>query len=123
MKNKLSATRPPAGPEAATAKVDNVPYMLRLYVAGAAGNSHQAIVNVRKLCEEHLQGRYNLEIRDISQRPILSEDVQIHVAPTLIRLLPLPVRRYVGNMAVTPSIMLGFEVCKTTARLAPENND
>ena len=73
-------------------------YVLRLFVAGASTRSHQAIQQVRTLCETVLLGRVNLEVIDIYLHPMLARKNQIVVTPTLIRQLPIPVRRFIGNM-------------------------
>jgi len=69
-------------------------------------------VNIRKICEEHLQGRYDLEVVDISQRPMLAEGEQIIAAPTLIKKLPLPLRRFIGDLSQTERILLGLDLRK-----------
>lgn len=85
-------------------------YILRLYVTGTTPNSRRAIENVRKICEEHLQGRYELEIIDIYQQPELAKEGQIVAAPTLIKKLPLPLRKFIGDMSKTEKILLGLEL-------------
>src|SRR6188472_4091279 len=85
-------------------------YLLRLYVTGVTPHSTRAIVNIRKICEEHLQGRYDLEVVDISQNPTLAEGEQIIAAPTLIKKLPLPLRRFIGDMSQTDRILLGLDL-------------
>ncbi len=85
-------------------------YILRLYVTGTTPNSQRAIKNVRKLCEEHLQGRFDLEIIDIYQQPELAREGQIVAAPTLIKKLPLPLRRFIGDMSRTDKILMGLEL-------------
>jgi circadian clock protein KaiB len=85
-------------------------YVLRLYVSGMTPNSTKAIENVRKICEEHLEGRYELEIVDIYQRPIFAKEGQIVAAPTLVKELPLPLRKFIGDMAQTERILLGLDV-------------
>lgn len=74
-------------------------YNLRLYVTGATASSGRAIASVKALCEEHLRDRYDLEVIDIYQQPDLAEGDQIVAAPTLIRRLPLPLRRLVGDLS------------------------
>ena len=96
--------------EAAAAAYANARYVLRLYVTGTTPHSTRAIVNIRKICEEHLQGRYDLEIVDISQNPTLAEGEQIIAAPTLIKKLPLPLRRFIGDMSKTERILLGLDL-------------
>jgi circadian clock protein KaiB len=85
-------------------------YVLRLYVTGATPRSTRAITNIRKICEEHLEGRYELEIVDIAQHPTLAEGEQIIAAPTLIKKLPLPLRRFIGDMSQTERILLGLDL-------------
>jgi circadian clock protein KaiB len=109
MRKQSSAPRKLASFAAATASLDNAHYVLQLYVVGTTGNSGRAIVNIRRVCEEHLQGRYDLEIVDISLRPELAVDHQIIAAPTLIKLLPLPTRRLIGNMSMVSNPFLGVE--------------
>jgi len=99
--------------EAAAAAHDEARYVLRLYVTGTTRHSARAIVNIRKICEEHLQGRYELEIVDISQHQTLLEGEQIIAAPTLIKKLPLPLRRFIGDMSHTERILLGLDLLVT----------
>ena len=100
----------------AAARHDNARYILQLYVTGTTRNSERAIVNMRKICEDHLQGRYNLEIVAITRHPMLAEAEQIIAAPTLIKKLPLPLRRFIGDMSQTERILLGLDPRKTTER-------
>jgi circadian clock protein KaiB len=102
--------------EATVATDAAIRYVLRLYVTGSTPNSTRAISNIRKICEEHLEGRYDLEVVDISQYPSLAEGEQIIAAPTLIKKLPLPLRRFIGDMSQTDRILLGLDL-----REAPEN--
>ncbi len=74
-------------------------YLLRLYVTGVSRASAHAVERVRAICEEHLQGSYELEVVDIYQLPALAKGEQIVATPTLIRVLPAPLRRYIGNMS------------------------
>jgi circadian clock protein KaiB len=85
-------------------------YVLRLYITGSTPRSVRAISNIRKICEEHLEGRYDLEIVDIAQHPTLAEGEQIIAAPTLIKKLPLPLRRFIGDMSHTQRILLGLDL-------------
>jgi circadian clock protein KaiB len=96
--------------EAAAAAQARERYVLRLYVTGATPASTRAIVNIRKICEEHLQGRYDLEVVDISQHPRLAAGEQIIAAPTLIKKLPQPLRRFIGDMSQTGRILLGLDL-------------
>ena len=81
-------------------------FVLRLYVSGMTPRSRQAIDNIRNLCEEHLAGRYDLEIIDIYQQPGLAKDAQIIAAPTLVKKLPLPLRKVIGDMGDPGRIMV-----------------
>jgi circadian clock protein KaiB len=103
-------TRTPFDPDAAIAAVEGGRYVLRLYVTGATPRSARAIANIRRICEEHLQGRYELEVIDLYQQPELAEGVQLIAAPTLIKQLPEPLRRFVGDMSETERILAGLDV-------------
>ncbi len=85
-------------------------YLLRLYVTGMTPKSTAAIQNVKKICEEHLKDRYDLEIIDIYQQPTLAKGEQIIAAPTLIKKIPLPLRKFIGDMANTERILLGLDL-------------
>lgn len=85
-------------------------YVLRLYVAGMTPRSLMAIRNIRQLCEENLKGRYDLELVDLYQKPVLAEGEQIIAAPTLIKKLPLPLRRFIGDMSNTEKILVGMDL-------------
>ena len=113
MKKKRATPADLAAFEAAAAAQDTARYVLRLYVSGTTPYSRRAIVNIRKICEEHLQGRYELEIVDISQHPTLVEGEQIIAAPTLIKKLPLPLRRFIGDMSQTERLLLGLDLRET----------
>ncbi len=94
-------------------------YVLRLYVTGSTPRSAQAIRNIRKICDEHLAARYDLEVIDIYQQPTLAEGEQIVAAPTLIRKLPLPLRRFIGDMSQTDKILLGLDIRTGSPRKPP----
>ena len=85
-------------------------YELRLYVAGVNPNSSRAIANVRQICEEHLAGRYQLEVVDLYQNPVLSKGEQIVAVPTLIKKLPAPLRKFIGDMSDTDRILVGLDL-------------
>ena len=74
-------------------------YILRLYVSGATALSARAVVNARKICDDHLQGRYRLEVLDIADNIAMAMKDQIVAAPTLIKLAPAPLRRFIGDMS------------------------
>ena len=92
--------------ERAIAENPDTRFVLRLYVSGMTARSRQAIDNIRQLCEEHLAGRYDLEIIDIYQQPALAKEGQVIAAPTLVKKLPLPVRKVIGDMADPGRIMV-----------------
>ena len=85
-------------------------YVLRLYVSGMTPRSIRAVENVRAICEEHLHGRYDLEVIDIYQQPTLAKGEQIIAAPTLIKKLPLPLRQVIGDMSSTERVLLGLDL-------------
>lgn len=85
-------------------------YLLRLYVAGMTSQSSRAIQNITRLCEENLKDRYDLQIIDIYQQPTLAAGEQIIAAPTLIKKLPLPLRRFIGNLADREKILVGLDL-------------
>lgn len=91
--------------------VEDAPqYVLRLYVTGSTPRSQEAIFNIRDICEEHLRGRYRLEIFDVYQRPVLAAGEQIIAVPTLIKRLPLPIRRFIGDLSDREKILLGLDL-------------
>jgi len=96
--------------EAAARKSKTQKYVLRLYVAGITPRSQEAIRTVKALCEEHLAGRYDLEVIDIYQQPTLAKDEQIIAAPTLIKKLPPPLRRIIGNMVSEEKVLVGLDL-------------
>ena len=87
-------------------------YVLRLYVTGTTPNSIRAIKNLQEICERHLKGRYSLEVVDVYQQPTLAKGEQIIAAPTLIKKLPLPLRRFIGDLSNTEKILLGLDLRK-----------
>ena len=91
-------------------------YLLRLYVTGASERASRAILNLKNLCEKNLRGRYKLEVVDIYQQPEMAKAEQIIAAPTLIKHLPLPLRRFIGDMSRTQSILAGLDVQSITAQ-------
>jgi circadian clock protein KaiB len=85
-------------------------YVLKLYVAGQSPKSANAIVNIKKLCEANLQGRYVLDVIDLYQQPQLAQGEQIIVVPTLIRELPSPLRRVIGDLSNTDLVLVGLDI-------------
>ena len=85
-------------------------YVLRLYVSRSTLKSQLAIENMKRVCEQHLHGRYDLEVIDIHQHANLARDEQIVAVPTLIRRLPLPLRRLVGDMSDLDKVLFGLDL-------------
>jgi circadian clock protein KaiB len=85
-------------------------YVLRLYVTGMTPRSSEAIRTLKSLCAKHLQGRYELEVIDIYQHPTLARDEQIIAAPTLVKKLPLPLRRLIGNLSDVERVLVGLDL-------------
>lgn len=98
--------------EAINAKpVRRAQYTLRLYVTGSNPHSLKAIYNLKRFCEEHLQD-YDLEVIDIYKNPNAARDAQIIAAPTLIKKLPAPLRRFVGDLSNKQKLLIGFDIDK-----------
>jgi circadian clock protein KaiB len=85
-------------------------YELRLYVAGQSSRSLVALANLKKICEEHLQGRYRIEVIDLLEHPQLARGDQIIAVPTLVRKLPEPIRKLVGDLSNTESALVGLDL-------------
>ncbi len=85
-------------------------YVLRLYITGMTPRSTRAIENIREICDKHLKGHYELEIIDLYQNPQLAQGEQIIAAPTLIKKLPVPLRRLVGDLSDTERVLLGLDL-------------
>ncbi len=85
-------------------------FVLRLYVTGLTRRSTQAINSIKDLCEEELQGRYELEVIDVSKRPDLAKEEDIIAAPTLVKKLPLPLRRLIGDLSDRQRVLVGLDL-------------
>jgi circadian clock protein KaiB len=85
-------------------------YVLRLYVTGMTPRSTEAFANIKAICEEHLQGRYDLEVIDIYEHPSLAKDEQIIAVPTLVKRLPAPLRRLIGNLSDEERVLFGLDL-------------
>jgi circadian clock protein KaiB len=85
-------------------------YSLRLFISGSTPRSTRAVANIRSLCEEHLPGRYELEVIDIYQQPEHAVVAQIIAAPTLIKQLPLPLRRFIGNLSDRKKMLVALNI-------------
>lgn len=96
--------------EEALAKNEDGKYVLHLYVAGMGPKSVKAIENIKRICEEHMPGKYQLEVIDIYQYPIFAKNGQIVAAPTLIKELPPPLRKIIGSMSDTERVLVGMDL-------------
>ncbi len=85
-------------------------YVLRLYVTGMTPRSTEAVSSIKRICEENLKGRYELEVIDIYQQPVLARDEQIIAVPTLIKKLPLPLKKLIGDMSDEERILIGLDL-------------
>jgi circadian clock protein KaiB len=88
---------------------DNV-YRLRLFVTGATPNSTRAIANLKNVCETYLSGKYELEIVDVYQQPLIAENEQIIALPMLVKQTPFPQRRLIGDMSDTDKVLRGLNL-------------
>ena len=89
---------------------ENDYYNLKLYVAGHTPKSLQAFANLKKICEEHLQGRYRIEVIDLLENPQLAKGDQILAIPTLVRKLPPPIRKIIGDLSDTERVIVGLDL-------------
>lgn len=99
---KATAARPP--------RRKTKEWELRLYVAGPSPHSLEALANLQRICEEHLAGRYRIEVVDLLRRPQLAHDDQIVAIPTLVRRLPPPLRKIIGNLSDTERALVGLQI-------------
>jgi len=99
----------PGTPSSEAASV-HVEQILRLYIAGQTPRSIKAFANLKRICEEHLKGRYRIEVIDLIQNPQLAAGDQILAVPTLVRLLPEPVRKIIGDLSNTDRVLVGLDV-------------
>jgi len=116
------AKKKPAGKESAKtaeyeqllANRDREQYVLRLYVTGMTPRSTRAVATIKALCDERLGGRYNLEVIDIYRHPALAVGEQIVATPTLVKQLPLPLRRLVGDLSDRERVLFGLDLREKT---------
>lgn len=85
-------------------------YELRLYVAGKTNKSVVALENLKKLCEEHLKGKYSIEVVDLLEKPQLAEGDQIFAIPTLVKKVPEPVRKIIGDLSNEEKVLVGLDI-------------
>jgi circadian clock protein KaiB len=108
---KTKSTKPKSAPP--KTRPDKSPsdvFLLRLYVAGQTPKSMAAFVNLKKICEEHLAGRYQIEVIDLLENPQLARGDQILAIPTLVRKLPEPVRKIIGDLSNTERVLIGLDL-------------
>jgi len=89
-------------------------WKLRLYVAGQTPKSQVAFANLKRICDDHLKGRFTIEVIDLVETPRLAKDDQILAIPTLVRKLPLPVRKIIGDLSNTERVLVGLDLIPTT---------
>jgi len=87
-------------------------YILRLYVSGSSARSLKAVHNLKKICEEHFPNDYDLEVIDIYKDPTAAREEQIIAAPTLVKRLPSPLRKFIGDLSNTEKILMGLDIYK-----------
>jgi circadian clock protein KaiB len=102
-------------------QTDPTHYQLRLFVTGATPRSSRAIQNIRAICEEHLQGRYDLEVVDIYQHPEHVKAEQVVVTPTLVKQTPLPIRKLIGDLSDTGRVLIGLDIEPRQLSARPPN--
>ena len=91
-------------------------FILKLYIVGRTANGERALANLRKICEDELKGQYQMQVIDILENPQLAEDERILATPTLIKELPPPLRRVVGDLSDTDKVLLGLDMVPAAAR-------
>jgi circadian clock protein KaiB len=96
--------------ERAASTADETMYELRLYVAGMTPRSARAIANIKEICEEYLKGRYALKVFDIYQQPLQAAGEQIIAVPTLLKILPPPLRRIIGDLSNREKVLVGLDL-------------
>ncbi len=107
---KKSALPKVATAKAKPARIKKGSYILRLYVAGQTPKCKAAFVNLKKICEEHLAGQYHIEVIDLLENPKLAQGDQILAIPTLVRKLPEPVRKIIGDLSNTERVLIGLDL-------------
>jgi circadian clock protein KaiB len=97
-------------------------YLLKLYVTGTSPRAEVAIANLRRICEQELRGQYELEIIDVVEHPQIAEDDKILATPTLIKQLPPPLRRVIGDLSDKDKVLLGLEVRRDAINSEPQRD-
>ncbi len=106
----MNSREPPAHGAASDTDAAPGPYYLRLYVAGQTTKSLTAMANLKRVCEEHLAGRYEIEVIDLLKNPKLAAGDQILAIPTLVRRLPAPLKRIIGDLSNTEKVLIGLDI-------------
>lgn len=109
MKSKASSQR-------TAGEIKSDEWILRLYVAGQTPKSLAAFANLKRICEEHLAGRYRIEVIDLSKTPHLAQHDQIVALPTLVRKLPEPIKRILGDLSNLQRVLVGMELQPATSK-------
>ena len=119
MKRRLRKVETTAAFQSALERQGQVkePYVLQLYITGMTPRSTEAFSSIKAICEKHLEGRYDLEVIDIYQRPSVASEEQIIAAPTLVKRLPAPERRLVGNLSQEDRVLSGLDLSRNTQNL------
>ena len=110
------ATKTRARPRSAPRRAASKEYLLRLYVAGQTPRSVLALNNLKMICEEHLAGRYEIEVVDLLVDPTLARGDQILALPTLIRRLPPPVKKIIGDLTNAEHVLVGLDLRRRAGR-------
>ncbi len=90
-------------------------YLLKLYVTGQTSRSQRAIANLRQICDQELDGQYEMVVIDVLERPQLAEDEKILATPTVVKELPTPIRRIIGDLSDSDKVLLGLDLLVTRA--------
>ena len=106
------------GPAAPKSRKGAREWILRLYVAGMTPNAVEALENLKGICEEHLKGRYSIEVIDLVRDPTLAEGDQILATPTLVRALPPPMKKIIGNLSSKERVLVGLDL-RPSVEVAP----
>lgn len=110
MKKRTPRKKERAGKAGRAARSEQATYVLRLYVTGSTPRAKSAVMKVKSFCEEHLKGHYRLDVIDIYQQPDYAREEQIIAAPTLVKKLPRPLRRLVGDFSSPERVMVGLSL-------------
>lgn len=122
MKRSKALDNTKAFEDALAAKPDAARYRLRLFITGTTPKCARAIKNIRAICEANLPGRYDLEVIDIYQHPEHAKPEQIIVTPTLVKQLPLPLRRMIGDLSDNERVLIGLDIVRRPLPVkVPEN--